>query len=94
MTGARLTDLARPPLFIPVLTSLVEFTATLQRAGVHVAVVIDEHGSTLGLGFLEDAIEEVMGPIVDEFDEPHLQVEKRHDPASSLWLRLSAGVGP
>ena len=30
---------------------------------------MDEHGTAIGLAFLEDAIEEIVGPIRDEFDE-------------------------
>jgi CBS domain containing-hemolysin-like protein len=33
-------------------------------------VVVDEHGTSVGLAFLEDALEEIVGPIADEFDEP------------------------
>ena len=33
-------------------------------------MVVDEHGTSVGLAFLEDAIEEIVGPIADEFDEP------------------------
>jgi putative hemolysin len=31
-------------------------------------VVVDEHGTSIGLAFLEDALEEIVGPIRDEFD--------------------------
>jgi CBS domain containing-hemolysin-like protein len=41
----------------------------LQRTQTHCAQVIDEHGTLVGLAFLEDAIEEIVGPIFDEFDE-------------------------
>ncbi len=81
-------ELARPPLFIPDFTSLGEFTGTLQREGMHVALVVDEHGSTLGLAFLEDAIEEVMGPIIDEFDEPQPLVK---DISSGVY-EISGGM--
>jgi CBS domain containing-hemolysin-like protein len=41
----------------------------LQRTQTHCAQVIDEHGTLVGFAFLEDAIEEIVGPIFDEFDE-------------------------
>jgi len=41
----------------------------LQRTRTHCAVVVDEHGTAIGLAFLEDSIEEIVGPIHDEFDQ-------------------------
>ena len=35
----------------------------------HCAVVLDEHGTAIGLAFREDALEEIVGPLGDEFDE-------------------------
>lgn len=43
---------------------------TLQRARVHLAVVADASGTTVGLVSLEDMIEELVGEIVDESDRP------------------------
>jgi len=40
----------------------------MQASHSHCAVVVDEHGTAIGLAFLEDAIEEIVGPIYDEFD--------------------------
>jgi CBS domain containing-hemolysin-like protein len=38
-------------------------------------VVVDEHGTAVGLAFLEDALEEIVGPIRDEFDEAETEIE-------------------
>mgnify|MGYP002653708551 FL=1 len=39
--------------------------ATMQRTGTHLARVVDDAGSTLGVVFLEDVIEELVGEVTD-----------------------------
>jgi CBS domain containing-hemolysin-like protein len=53
-----------------------------------VVVVVDEHGSAVGLAFLEDALEEIVGPLRDEFDEDEVQVQKAEDGS----VRLAGGL--
>jgi len=65
-----LQSLARRPLFVPDTQPLARLIAQMQRTRNHCAVVVDEHGTSVGLAFLEDALEEIVGPIADEFDEP------------------------
>jgi CBS domain containing-hemolysin-like protein len=43
--------------------------ASFKRLHQHMAIVIDEHGGTLGLVTLEDLLEEIVGDVRDEFDE-------------------------
>jgi CBS domain containing-hemolysin-like protein len=74
-----LPALARKPLFVPERLPLHALAGQLQRRGEHAAMVVDEHGSVLGMAFLEDAIEEMVGPIVDEFDEPNADVVELED---------------
>jgi CBS domain containing-hemolysin-like protein len=64
-----LRDLTREPLFVPDTMSLSNFLRELQANRQHCAVVLDEHGTTIGLAFREDALEEVVGPLGDEFDD-------------------------
>jgi CBS domain containing-hemolysin-like protein len=65
-----LRPLARRPLFVPDTQPLARLIAQMQRTRNHCAAVVDEHGTSVGLAFLEDALEEIVGPIGDEFDEP------------------------
>jgi CBS domain containing-hemolysin-like protein len=46
-------------------TELEDALATMRRAGVHLARVFDEHGTTTGVLFLEDIIEELVGEVHD-----------------------------
>jgi CBS domain containing-hemolysin-like protein len=64
-----LRRLARRPVFVSDTQPVSRLIAQLQKARSHSAVVVDEHGTAIGLAFLEDAIEEIVGPIRDEFDE-------------------------
>jgi CBS domain containing-hemolysin-like protein len=62
-------SLARNPIFVPDTQPLARLIGRMQRQRGHCAVVVDEHGSCVGLAFLEDALEEIVGPIRDEFDD-------------------------
>jgi magnesium and cobalt exporter, CNNM family len=70
-----LRALARSPMFAPDTQPLARLIARMQRTRSHCAVVLDEHGSSVGLAFLEDALEEIVGPIRDEFDEEEVAVQ-------------------
>ncbi len=64
-----LKELTREALFVPDTMSLSNFLRELQASRQHCAVVLDEHGTTIGLAFREDALEEIVGPLGDEFDD-------------------------
>jgi len=64
-----LETLARPPVFVPDTMPLSNFLRELQTTRQHCAVVVDEHGTAIGLAFREDALEEIVGPLGDEFDD-------------------------
>ena len=79
-----LLSLARRPLFVPDTQPLARLIAQMQRTRNHCAVVVDEHGTSVGLAFLEDALEEIVGPIADEFDEPAVAVRSAGGDALEL----------
>ena len=61
-------QLIRKPYFIPEHKKINDLLADFQSNKVHMAIVVDEYGSTLGLISLEDIIEEIVGEIADESD--------------------------
>lgn len=64
-----LSSLLHPPFFIPETTRIDTLLKEFQRRRRHMAVVVNEYGATAGLVTLEDLLEELVGEIVDEFDE-------------------------
>jgi CBS domain containing-hemolysin-like protein len=70
------TDLMRQPLVVPELKSVEELLRELQMRQVHLAVVVDEYGATVGVITIEDILEELVGEIVDEYDHEVPLVEE------------------
>lgn len=65
-----LEALARSAVVVPDSQPLGRFVAQAQATGNHCMVVVDERGTAVGLAFLEDALEAIVGPIRDELDGP------------------------
>lgn len=65
--------LLRPAFFVPENKKIDDLFAEFQNRRTHIAIVVDEYGGTSGLVTLEDVLEELVGEINDEFDEPEDQ---------------------
>lgn len=69
-------SLLRPPFFVPESKKINDLLLDFQSKKNHMAIVIDEYGGTSGIVTLEDILEEIVGEISDEFDEPDLFYKK------------------
>jgi len=65
-----LRDLIRPPYFTPTVKPINDLLRELRRTKQHMAIVVDEFGSMAGIVTLEDILEEIVGEISDEYDQP------------------------
>ncbi len=68
-TGADLAQVARRLSYVPPTARLEGLLQLLLDRKLHMAMVVDEYGSTIGLVTLENVIEEIVGQIQDEFDQ-------------------------
>ena len=64
------TPVVGEPWFVPETTSLRQQLNAFRRRRAHVALVVDEYGTLMGLVTLEDILEEIVGDIADEHDVP------------------------
>ncbi len=65
-----------PPYFVPESKRADALLQEFQAKRLHMAIVVDEYGGTAGLVSLEDLLEELVGEIADEFDEPERLIQR------------------
>jgi CBS domain containing-hemolysin-like protein len=73
-------DFIWPTYYVPEQKRIDDLLRELQQRRVHMAIVVDEYGGSVGLITLEDLLEEIVGEIEDEYD-----------PSRQLFIRLSDG---
>lgn len=64
----RLRQVMREVLVVPETKPVLDLLHEFQQRRRHIAIVVDEFGSTVGLVTVEDAIEQLIGEVEDEFD--------------------------
>ena len=71
-------SLAHPPLYVPETMKASDLLVQLQNERQHLAIVVNEYGSAVGICTIEDLLEIIVGDIEDEYDtEPSpIKVEK------------------
>lgn len=82
--------LMRQPIFVPETARSDQVLRMLKNTQTHIAIVIDEYGSTAGLVTLEDILEEIVGEIEDEHDlvdeEAHYIVPDADPNTVNTWM--------
>jgi putative hemolysin len=70
-----IASLVRPALVVPSTKKASDLLGEIRRARIHMASVVDEHGSSVGVVTLEDLFEIIVGDIEDEHEEPAQRVQ-------------------
>ena len=68
--GGRVTDVMDAPAYVPETKRVAGLLKDMLQQRMHMAIVVDEYGGTVGLLTLEDILEELVGEIYDESDPP------------------------
>jgi CBS domain containing-hemolysin-like protein len=87
LKSSEITDIrsiTRPILTVPETMRISNLLKLMQKKKTQMALIIDEYGGTSGLVTVEDIIEEIVGEIHDEFDEPRPSIEKKDDHTFSI----------
>jgi CBS domain containing-hemolysin-like protein len=74
-----LMRIKRDILFVPENKPLTKLLKEFQRNKIHMAIIIDEFGVTIGLVTLEDVLEELVGEIQDEYDQEVSRIQLVRD---------------
>ncbi len=82
-------EVMRPAYFIPESKRLDDLFREMRRKRTQMAIVVDEYGGTAGLVTLEDLLEEIVGPILDEYDVDEKLFETTNGQTAVVDGRLS-----
>jgi CBS domain containing-hemolysin-like protein len=83
-------ELMRQPFYVPDTKRLDDLLRELQRGRMHLAIVVDEYGGSVGIVTLEDILEEIVGEIHDEHERPPASVERLPD--GSYWVAARTNI--
>jgi putative hemolysin len=83
-------NLMRPAYFVPESKKVDDLLKEMQKQKLHIAIVLDEYGGTLGLVTIEDILEEIVGEIFDEYDDEINLIERLSD--RSLIVDAKASI--
>lgn len=72
-------NLLREAYFVPESRQIDDLLEDFRKLKLHMAIVVDEYGGTQGVVTLEDVLEEIVGDIDDEYDEPDTTFKRLRD---------------
>ena len=87
LTSRPLSELIRPPLYVSPLQRIDELLPQLREREDHMAVVVDEFGSAIGMITIEDILEEVVGEIRAGYDFDEYRPKRKRE-----YVRVEDGL--
>ncbi len=72
---SNLRSILREPYFVPGSMKADELFSQMQQKNTHIAMVLDEYGGFQGLVTQEDLLEEIVGELYSEYDEPEKDID-------------------
>lgn len=88
-TDFSISSILQETLYLPQMLKISEVLRNMQREKCHLAVVLDQHGGTLGIVTMEDILEELVGEIWDESDEVRSPVTAMEDNVFEVYGEVS-----
>ncbi len=82
-------DILQETIYLPQMLKISEVLRNMQKEKCHLAVVLDQHGGTLGIVTMEDILEELVGEIWDESDEVRSPVTAVDDRTFEVYGEVS-----
>ena len=72
----KMRDIIRKPMYVPETKNIDDLLKEMQASKTQMVIVLDEYGQTAGLVTIEDILEEIVGNILDEYDEDEAYIEE------------------
>ena len=86
-TNVLVTEAIDPPVYVPDTKRVANLLKEMLQQRIHIAIVVDEYGGTVGLVTLEDILEELVGEIYDESDFPSRSARVRNSIVNNKVMR-------
>ncbi len=83
-----LKKLLHKPYFVPISISPMKLLHKFLEKRVHISIIVDEYGGFCGIVTMEDILEEILGEINDEFDNPEEFLIKESENGFSVDARM------
>lgn len=84
-----ISSILQETIYLPQMLKISEVLRNMQKEKCHLAVVLDQHGGTLGIVTMEDILEELVGEIWDESDEVRSPVTAIDDRTFEVYGEVS-----